>query len=59
MTDKTKVYLIETGMNVIIKEKEGTAKNGDPKQMRVSKFRDPAYAVKYLQEKFGIIVKGQ
>jgi hypothetical protein len=55
MTDKTTIYLIEPSRNVIlVKEKEGTAKDGDPKQVRISKFRSPISAANYLKEKFGI-----
>ena len=56
MTDKTKIYVVESGANVIIKEKEGVAKNGDPKVVRVSTFREPVHAVRYLKEKYGISV---
>ena len=52
----TKIYIIEHESNVIIKEKEGTAKNGDPKQTRVSTFKTPANAVRYLKEKYSIAV---
>lgn len=54
MTDITNFYIIEPGRNVIVKEKEGRAKNGDPKQQRISKFKTPFNAVTYLREKFGI-----
>jgi hypothetical protein len=57
MTDKTHIYVIEPaepGSNVIIKEKEGVNKQGDPKQQRISKFSSPYSAMKYLKEKFGI-----
>lgn len=43
--------------NVVIKEKEGRKKNGDPKELRVSQFKGcngPANAMNYLREKFGV-----
>lgn len=43
--------------NVIIKEKEGRKKNGDPKELRISQFKGsngPVNAMNYLKEKFGI-----
>jgi len=55
LSDKTTICLVEPSQNVVlVKEKEGIKKNGDPKQVRVSKFRSPFSAAKYLQEKFGI-----
>jgi hypothetical protein len=54
VTDKTTIYLIEPSRNiVVVKEKEGIRKDGDPKQVRISKFRSPISAANYLKEKFG------
>jgi hypothetical protein len=57
MTDKTRIFLIEIGQNVIVKENEGHGKDGKPKQERLSNFRSPATACKYLIEKFGLTVE--
>mgnify|MGYP006921467716 CR=1 FL=1 len=54
MTDKTKIIVIEHGMNVIIKEKEGMDKKGEPKQVRISNFKNPNHALNYLKQKFGL-----
>jgi hypothetical protein len=54
MTDKTQIIVIEHGMNVIIKEKEGLTKKGEPKQIRISNFKNPKNALTYLKEKFGL-----
>lgn len=54
MTDKTTFYVVEQGRDIIIKEKEGVAKNGDPKQMRISKFKEPLHVMNYFREKYGI-----
>lgn len=56
-TDKTNIIVIESGMNVIIKEKEGQDKSGKPKQTRISNFKTPSNAMNYLQQKFGLIAK--
>jgi hypothetical protein len=54
MTDKTKIILVERGQNVIIKEKEGLNKRGEPKQTRISNFKKPENALLYLKQKFGL-----
>lgn len=62
MTDKTDIIIVERNMNVIIKEKEGTNKKGEPKQCRVSKFTGifaVQNAVHYLEDKLSINGKGQ
>jgi hypothetical protein len=56
LTDKTKILVIEHGMNVIIKEKEGIDKKGEPKQIRISSFKNPNTALNYLKQKFGLTV---
>jgi hypothetical protein len=57
MTDKTSIIVIETGMDVLIKENEGIDKNGKPKQTRISNFKNPVNAMTYLQQKFGLVAK--
>lgn len=57
MTDKTQIYIIEHGADIIVKEKEGQNKMGIPKQQRISKFHKPENAIRYLKQKFGIIIE--
>jgi hypothetical protein len=57
VTDKTNIIVIEHGMNVIIKEKEGIDKRGEPKQIRISNFKNPNHALNYLKQKFGLTVE--
>ena len=58
MTDKTEIVVIERGMNVIIvKEKEGKNKKGEPKQTRISTFKQRSAvedAINYLSQKLSV-----
>jgi len=54
---KTEYVVIEQGKNIIIKEKEGVMKNGDPRFVRVSNFKGKdagANALNYLEQKLSI-----
>jgi hypothetical protein len=50
-----RIFVIEQGKMIVIREAEGTSKDGKNKMQTITKFKEPIKAAEYLKQKYGIV----